>query len=152
MGRIVFYCHILNQENILICIFSSFPTLEQETSPLIQTYRPNSFPRKYSIFPCHNECRLIQLQKNCKGTCQYPVWRQNCRIMSDMNEIVEFIGKWLKLKQTGKEANLVLKIQAGNAWETLSFHIGHRGPSQQIQQQKAFGGRNGPAHQRCQEK
>ena len=45
-----------------------------------------------------------------------------------MNELYDFIGKWMRLKQAGKEANLVLNTLAGNAWATLSVCIGHGGP------------------------
>ena len=40
-----------------------------------------------------------------------------------MNELEDFIGKWRKLRQAGKEANLVLNTLAGNAWATLSVSI-----------------------------
>ena len=53
-----------------------------------------------------------------------------------MNELDDFIGKWRKLKQAGKEANLVLNTLAGNAWETLSVHLGHGGPSQHTHSRK----------------
>ena len=54
-----------------------------------------------------------------------------------MNELDDFIGKWRRLKQAGKEANLVLNTLAGNAWATLSVRLGHGGPDQHTQQQKA---------------
>ena len=69
-----------------------------------------------------------------------------------MNELDDFIGKWRKLRQAGKEAILVLNTLAGNAWATISVHLGHGGPVQHIQQQKAWGARNGPAQQRRREK
>ena len=50
-----------------------------------------------------------------------------------MNELDDFIGKRMKLKQAGKKANLVLNTLAGNAWATLSVHIGHGGPGQHTQ-------------------
>ena len=69
-----------------------------------------------------------------------------------MNELDDFIGKFKRLQQAGKEANLVLKTLAGNAWATLSVRIGHWGPGQHTQQQKARGARNDPAQQRRREK
>ena len=56
-----------------------------------------------------------------------------------MNEKEDFICKWRRLKQAGKEANLVLNTLAGNAWVTLSVDIGHGGPGQHTQQQKERG-------------
>ena len=74
------------------------------------------------------------------------------RILSDMNQLEDFIDEWLKLKLTGKEAKLVLNTIAGNDWATLSVRLGHGGPSHHIQQQKAQGAQNGPAQQRHCEK
>ena len=48
-----------------------------------------------------------------------------------MNELDDFIGKFKRLQQAGKEANLVLNTLAGNAWATLSVRIGPVGPGQQ---------------------
>ena len=76
----------------------------------------------------------------------------SCKLCPILDEFDKFIGKWLKLKQTVKEANLVLRTQAGNAWATLSVRLGHGGPSQQIHQKKAQGVWNGPAQQRHCEK
>ena len=61
-----------------------------------------------------------------------------------MNELDDFIGKFKRLQQAGKEANLVLNTLAGSAWATLSVRIG---PGQHTHQQKARGARNGPAQQ-----
>ena len=47
---------------------------------------------------------------------------------------------------------MVISTLAGNAWATLSVRIGHGGPGQHTQQQKARGARNGPAQQRRHEK
>ena len=69
-----------------------------------------------------------------------------------MNELDDFIGKWRKLRQAGKEAILVLNTLAGNAWATFSVCLGHGGPGQHTQQQKARGDRNGLAQQRRCEK
>ena len=55
-----------------------------------------------------------------------------------MNKLYDFIGKWMKLKQAGKEANLVLNTLAGNTLATLSVRLGHGGPSQHTQQKKAW--------------
>ena len=41
---------------------------------------------------------------------------QKLLVNMSVNELDNFIGKWMKLKQTGKEANLVLNTLAGNAW------------------------------------
>ena len=56
-----------------------------------------------------------------------------------LDELDEFIDKWVKLAQAGKEATLVLKTQAGNAWAQLSVHLGQVGSSQKTQQQNARG-------------
>ena len=41
-------------------------------------------------------------------------------VYNKMNKLDDFIGKWRRLKQAGKEANLVLNTLAGYAWATLS--------------------------------
>ena len=69
-----------------------------------------------------------------------------------MNELDDFIGEWRRLKQAGKEANLVLNTLAGNEWATLSVRLWQEGPSQHTQQEKARGAQNGPAQQRRHEK
>ena len=51
-----------------------------------------------------------------------------------MNELNYFIGKFNRLQQAGKKANLVLNTLAGNAWETLSVRIVPGGPGQHTQQ------------------
>ena len=56
-----------------------------------------------------------------------------------MNELDDFIGKFKRLQQAGKEAKLVLNTLAGSAWETLSIRIGPRGPCKHTHQQKARG-------------
>ena len=56
-----------------------------------------------------------------------------------MNKLDDLFGKWMKLMQTGEEANLVLNTLAGNAWATLSVRLGHGGLSQHNKQQKARG-------------
>ena len=66
------------------------------------------------------------------------------------NTLDEFIGNWLKLKQAGKEANLVLKTRAGNAGAQLEVRQEHVGSSQQNHQQKPHGAQT--AQQRCRER
>ena len=39
-----------------------------------------------------------------------------------MNELDDFIGKWRRLKQAEKKADLVLNTLAGNAWVSLCPH------------------------------
>ena len=80
----------------------------------------------------------------------YPLRRSHYK--TKINESDDFIGKFRRLQQAGKEANLVLNTHAGNAWTTLSVRIGHGGPGQNTHQQKAWGAQNGPAQQRCLEK
>ena len=69
-----------------------------------------------------------------------------------MSELADFIGKFKRLHEAGKEANLVLNTLAGSAWATLSVRIRPGGPGQQTHQQKARGARNGPAQQKRREK
>ena len=54
-----------------------------------------------------------------------------------MSELADFIGKFKRLHEAGKEANLVLNTLAGSAWATLSVRIGPGGPGQHTHQQKA---------------
>ena len=69
-----------------------------------------------------------------------------------MNELDDFIGKFKRLQQAGKEAKSVLNTLAESAWATLSVRIGPGGPGQHTHQQKARGARNGPAQQKHGEK
>ena len=69
-----------------------------------------------------------------------------------MSELADFIGKFKRLHEAGKEANLVLNTLAGSAWATLSVCIRPEGPGQQTHQRKARGARNGPAQQKRREK
>ena len=42
-----------------------------------------------------------------------------------MTKLDDFIGKWMKLKQAGKEPNLVLNTLERNTWANL--FLGHGG-------------------------
>ena len=70
-------------------------------------YSVNSCPRKYSIRLCHIECRLTVTETYLSdhACTQYGDRTINT---TKMNELDDFIGKFKRLQQAGKEANLVL--------------------------------------------
>ena len=96
----------------------------------------NSCPRKYSILLCHIECCLTVTDTYLSdhACTQYGDRTINT---TKMNELDDFIGKFKRLQQAGKEANLVLNTLAGSAWATLSVCIGPGGPGQHTNQLKA---------------
>ena len=51
-------------------------------------------------------------------------------VYNKMNKLDDFIGKWRRLKQARKKANLVLNTLSGNAWASLIVPLGHGGPGQ----------------------
>ena len=83
------------------------PVFSMLTKLLKFTYGVNSCPRMYFIRLCHIECRLTVTEKYLSDhVCtQYDDRTINT---TKMNELDDFIGKFKRLQQAGKEANLVL--------------------------------------------